>query len=69
MAVEPFQALMTKAGLDTTVPTAAEMDAASSSEAPYWIGHRLAAAMLVTMRMDACPMACACACVHVHVHV
>ena len=52
MAVEPFQAQMTKACLDTTVPTAAEMDAASSSEAPYWIGHRLAAAMLVTMRVD-----------------
>ena len=52
LAAEPFQAQMTKACLDTTVPTAAEMDAASSSEAPYWIGHRLAAAMLVTMRVD-----------------
>ena len=52
LAAEPFQAQMTTAGLATTVPTAAEMDAASGSEAPFWIGHRLAAAMIVTMRTD-----------------
>ena len=52
LAAGPFQAQMTTAGLETTVPTAAEMDAASGSEAPFWIGHQLAAAMIVTMRTD-----------------
>ena len=82
-AVKPFQTRMAVAGLDPTVPTADEINAASASEvlyfmqpkltkltlhctcdtndqcstlivyqAPYWIGHRLAAAMLVTMRTD-----------------
>lgn len=51
-AVTGYQMRMGKAGLDTTVPSAAEMATASSSEAPYWIGHRLAADMLAIMRTD-----------------
>jgi len=51
-AVAPFQKRMDMAGLDTTVPTADEMTTASASVSPYWIGHRLAAAMITKMKMD-----------------